>query len=168
MKDLDELAEVMLAIFVVLLRGISECRLVLPTRCRRPGLCASCALGRRRDRVCRSARGATSCGLAALLLLGLTRSDRRHFRAVELCPPCRFWIQPGLVDAHRRLVAWPPEMSVWPGVGHGALGKFDPGPDVHVDHDADDLEDLLHAEVLGERVVEALEGRVPVGVGGTG
>ena len=44
------------------------------------------------------------------------------------------------------------EMSVWPGARHRALGKLDPRPDVHVDHDADDLEDLLRAEVLGERV----------------
>jgi hypothetical protein len=51
---------------------------------------------------------------------------------------------------------------------HRALGKLDPGPDIHVDDDGDDLEDLLRAEVLGERVVEALERRVPVGVGGTG
>ena len=43
-----------------------------------------------------------------------------------------------------------------------------PGPDVHVDDDGDDLEDLLGAEVLGERVVVALERRVPVGVGGAG
>jgi hypothetical protein len=49
---------------------------------------------------------------------------------------------------------------------HRALGKLDPGPDVHVDDDGDDLEDLLRAEVLGERVVEALERRVLVGVGG--
>ena len=59
-------------------------------------------------------------------------------------------------------------MSVWPGARHRALGKLDPRPDVHVDHNADDLEDLLQAEVLGERVVEALERRIPVGVGGTG
>jgi hypothetical protein len=59
-------------------------------------------------------------------------------------------------------------MSVWPGAWHRALGKLDPRPDVHVDHDADDLEDLLKAEVLGERVVEALERRVLVGVGGAG
>jgi hypothetical protein len=39
----------------------------------------------------------------------------------------------------------PPEMSVWPGARHRALGKLDPRPDVHVDHDADDLEDLLQA-----------------------
>jgi hypothetical protein len=51
---------------------------------------------------------------------------------------------------------------------HRALGKLDPGPDVHVDDDGHDLEDLLRAEVLGERVVEALERPVPVGVGGTG
>jgi hypothetical protein len=51
---------------------------------------------------------------------------------------------------------------------HRALGKLDPRPDVHVDDDADDLEELLRAEVLGERVVEALERRVPVGVGGAG
>jgi hypothetical protein len=51
---------------------------------------------------------------------------------------------------------------------HRALDKLDPGPDVHVDDDADDLEHLLRAEVLGERVVEALERRVPVGVGDTG
>lgn len=51
---------------------------------------------------------------------------------------------------------------------HRALGKLDPRPDVHVDDDAHDLEDLLRAEVLGERVVEALERRVPVGVGSTG
>src|SRR5262245_14018036 len=50
---------------------------------------------------------------------------------------------------------------------HRAFGKLDPGPDIHVD-DADDLEHLLRAEVLGERVVEALERSVPVGVGGTG
>ena len=31
---------------------------------------------------------------------------------------------------------------------HRALGKLDPGPDVHVDDDADDLEHLLRAEVL--------------------
>jgi hypothetical protein len=66
------------------------------------------------------------------------------------------------------IVAWPPEMSVWPGARHRALGKLDPRPDVHVDHDADDLEDLLQAEVLSEPVVEALERRAPVGVGGTG
>jgi hypothetical protein len=59
-------------------------------------------------------------------------------------------------------------MSVWPGARHRALGKLDPRPDVHVDHDTDDLEDLLQAEVLSERVVEALERRIPVGVGGAG
>jgi hypothetical protein len=59
-------------------------------------------------------------------------------------------------------------MSVWPGARHRTLRKLDPRPNVHVDHDADDLEDLLLAEVLGERVVEALKRRVPVGVGGTG
>jgi hypothetical protein len=51
---------------------------------------------------------------------------------------------------------------------HRALGELDPGPDVHVDDDADDLEHLLQAEVLGERVVEALERRVSVGVSRTG
>jgi hypothetical protein len=51
---------------------------------------------------------------------------------------------------------------------HRALGKLDPGPDVHVDDDADDLEQLLRAEVLDERVVETLERRVPIGVGGAG
>ena len=51
---------------------------------------------------------------------------------------------------------------------HRALCKLDPRPDVHVDHDTDDLEDLLQAEVLSERVVEALERRIPVGVGGAG
>jgi hypothetical protein len=51
---------------------------------------------------------------------------------------------------------------------HRALGRLDPGPDVHVDDDADDLEHLLRAEVLDERVVEALERRVPIGVGGAG
>jgi hypothetical protein len=35
--------------------------------------------------------------------------------------------------------------------------KLDPGPAVLVDDDADDLERLLPADVLGERVVEALE-----------
>ena len=49
-----------------------------------------------------------------------------------------------------------------------SLGKLDPCPDVHVDDDGDDLEDLLGAEMLGKRVVEALECRVPVGVGGAG
>jgi hypothetical protein len=44
-----------------------------------------------------------------------------------------------------------------PRARQGALGKLDPRPDVHVDHHADDLEDLLHAEVFGERVVEALK-----------
>ena len=42
---------------------------------------------------------------------------------------------------------------------HRALGKLDAGPDVHVDDDGDDLEHLLRAEVLGERVVEAHWGR---------
>jgi hypothetical protein len=51
---------------------------------------------------------------------------------------------------------------------HRALGKLDSGPDVHVHDDGDDLEHLLRAEVLGERVVEALKRRVPVGVGGAG
>lgn len=36
------------------------------------------------------------------------------------------------------------------------LGKVDPRPDVHVHYNGDDLEDLLPAEALGERVVEAL------------
>ena len=48
---------------------------------------------------------------------------------------------------------------------HRALGKLDPSPDVHVDDDADDLEHLLRAEVLDERVVESLERRVPIDVG---
>jgi hypothetical protein len=51
---------------------------------------------------------------------------------------------------------------------HRALGKLDPGPDVHVDDDGDDLEHLLWAEVLGERVVEALKRHVPIGVGDAG
>jgi hypothetical protein len=50
---------------------------------------------------------------------------------------------------------------------HRTLGELDPGPDVHVDDDADDLEHLLPAEVLGERVVEALKRRVSVGVSRT-
>src|SRR4051794_22936897 len=54
------------------------------------------------------------------------------------------------------------------GARHRPLGKLDPGPDVHVDDDGDYLEDLLRAEVLGERVVEALERGVPVGVGDAG
>ena len=37
---------------------------------------------------------------------------------------------------------------------HRALGKLDPGPYVHVDDDADDLEHLLRAEVLDEGIVE--------------
>jgi hypothetical protein len=51
---------------------------------------------------------------------------------------------------------------------HRALGKLDPGPDVHIDDDGDDLEDLLWAEVLGERIVESLERRGPLGVGYAG
>ena len=51
---------------------------------------------------------------------------------------------------------------------HRALGKLDPGPDVHVDDHAHDLEDLLRAEVIGEGVVEALECCVAVGVGSAG
>ena len=51
---------------------------------------------------------------------------------------------------------------------HRALGKLDPGPDVHVDDDGDDLEHLLRAEVRSERVVEALERRVLIGVGDAG
>src|SRR5215207_2337742 len=47
---------------------------------------------------------------------------------------------------------------------HRALGELDRGPDVHVDDNADDLEDLLRAEVIGEGVVEVLECCVPVGV----
>ena len=46
--------------------------------------------------------------------------------------------------------------------------KRDPGPAVLVDDDAGDLEHLLPADVLAERVVEALEPRVPIGVGGPG
>jgi hypothetical protein len=49
-------------------------------------------------------------------------------------------------------------MSVWRGARHRALGKLDPHPDVHVDHDADDLEDLLQAEVLGSLVPRAPTG----------
>jgi hypothetical protein len=66
-------------------------------------------------------------------------------------------------DRRRRL----PKLLNPPGP-HRALGKLDPSPDVHVDDDADDLEHLLRAEVLDERVVEPLERRVPIGVGGAG
>jgi len=59
-----------------------------------------------------------------------------------------------LVDAHLVIVAWPPEMSMRPGARHRDLGKLDPRPDVHVDHDADDLKDLLQAEIFDERVVK--------------
>ena len=51
---------------------------------------------------------------------------------------------------------------------HRSLGKLDPSPDVHVDDDGNDLEDLLRVEVLGEPVVEALERPVSVRVGGAG
>src|SRR5262245_49275652 len=33
----------------------------------------------------------------------------------------------------------PPRRGLWWATGHRALGKLDPGPDVHVDDDGDDL-----------------------------
>ncbi|MEU5567572.1 hypothetical protein [Micromonospora musae] len=41
--------------------------------------------------------------------------------------------------------------------GDGTLGHLESGPDVHVDDDPDDLEDLLLGEVRGERVVPGTE-----------
>ena len=46
------------------------------------------------------------------------------------------------------------------------LGELEPGPDVHVHDDSNDLEDLLGVEVPRDPVVEALE--VSIRVGGSG
>src|SRR6185312_7316037 len=42
-------------------------------------------------------------------------------------------------------------------IGDGAFGELQPGPDVHVDDDPDDLEDFVGGEVLGEGVVPGTE-----------
>ena len=48
------------------------------------------------------------------------------------------------------------------------LRELEPCPDVHVHHDADDLEDLLGVEVPRDLVVEPLERLVSIRVGGPG